>query len=185
MKCSDIIAQDHAALRRGLNILDRMVQRMEEGNLIEIFDIRTMLKFLRIFGDEYHQSMEEHVLFPVLLRAAPEEVERHEMFLLEHAEERELLSAIDAALNPKHGIGFVQSSRRLILLLRNHLEKEERALEDISERLLPKDEDEVIAALFASNRPMPDIFASFSRLERKYAAKPRAIPAELDRRAHA
>jgi len=185
MRCTDIIAQDHAALRRGLDILDRMVQRMEEGNLIEIFDIRTVLKFLRIFGDEYHQSTEERVLFPALLHAAPDEAELHEMFLLEHAEERELVSAIEGALNPKHGIGFVHSSRRLILLLRNHLEKEDRALANITERLLSRDEDEVIAAKFASNRTMPDISAGFSRLERKYAPKPRAIPIEMDRRAHA
>ncbi len=157
MRCTDIIAQDHAALRRGVDILDRMVQRMEEGNRIEIFDIRTVLKFLRAFGDSYHLSTEE----------------------------RELLSVIEADLNAKHGIGFVRSSRRIILLLRNHLEKEDLALADIGERLLSKNEDDVIAATFASNRAISDIVVGFSRLERKYAPNPRSIPAEMDRRAHA
>ena len=157
MRCIDIIAQDHAALRRGVDILDRMVQRMEEGNRIEILDIRTVLKFLRAFGDQYQLSTEE----------------------------RELLSVIEDDLNAKHGIGFVRGSRRLILLLRNHLETEDLALANIAERLLSRDEDDVIAAPFASKRAISDIVVSFSRLERKYASNPRSIPAEMDRRAHA
>jgi hemerythrin-like domain-containing protein len=185
MRCTERIAEDHAVLRRGLNILDRMVQIMEDGDRIEIFDIRTVLKFLRMFGDEYHQSMEEKVLFPALMGAAPQNDELHQTFLLEHAEERELVSSIEATLNPKHGIGFVRSSRRLILLLRNHLDKEDAVFADIAARLLSREEDEVIAARFTTNRTYSETYASFSRLERKYAHRPRAIPIEMDRRAHA
>jgi hypothetical protein len=136
------MAQDHAVLRRGLEILDRMAQRMEEGGLIEIYDIRIVLRFLHDFGNEYQLSTEE----------------------------RELLSEVEGALNPKHGIGFVRNSRRLILLLRNH---QERSM------------DEMTGALLTSGRSLTEIHASFSRLEWKYASKLRTVPAEMDRRAHA
>jgi hemerythrin-like domain-containing protein len=56
--------------------------------------------------------MEEKVLFPALLRAAPQEGPLHNM-LLEHGEERALVAAIETALNPKKGMAFVRSSRRL------------------------------------------------------------------------
>lgn len=183
MRCTELIAQDHAVLRRGLNILDRMVQIMEEGDRIEILDIRTVVRFLKLFGDQYHQSMEEKVLFPMLLRAAPHDVIHN--LQLEHGEERELVAAIEDALNPKHGIGFVRNSRQLIQLLRKHLDMEDMVFCDIAERLLSKEEDEAIATEFTAHQPQSETYSTFARLEQKYAPKPRVISRELDRRAHA
>src|SRR5262245_2714445 len=71
MRCAEIVVQDHAIIRRGLDIVDGMLTKLEDGERIEIFDGATVLKFLRLFGDEYHQVMEENVLFPALILAAP------------------------------------------------------------------------------------------------------------------
>jgi hypothetical protein len=141
MRFTEVIAQDHAAVRRGLTILDRMVQRMEEGHLIEIFDIRTVIKFLRVFGERYPQ-----------------------------ADVQELVSSIEASLSPKHGVGFVRSSRRLIQLLRNQIDQEQV---------------ETVGAELPASPMLTETYADFARLERKYSSKPRAVPIELDRRAHA
>jgi hypothetical protein len=138
MRFTEVIAQDHMAVRRGLNILDGMVQRMEEGHLIEIFDIRTVIKFLRPFGERYPQ-----------------------------AEVHELIGSIEASLSPKHGAGFVRSSRRLIQLLRDQIDPEP------------------VEPVAATSPMLTETYAEFARLERKYASKPRAVPIELDRRAHA
>ena len=141
MRFTEVIAQDQMALRRGMSILDRMVQRMEEGQRIEIFDIRTVLKFLRVFGDRYPQ-----------------------------AEILEIVGSIEASLNPKHGPGFVRSSCRLIQMLRNHIAQEH---------------DRPTAEESPSSPMLTETYAEFARLERKYAPQPRAVPKELDRRAHA
>ena len=163
MKCTEVLIEDHVILRRGLDILDRMCQIMEAGDRIEVFDIRTVLKFLRTFGED-----------PLYQR-----------LLQDHREERELVSAIESTLNSRHGIGFVRSSRRLILLLRNHLDREDTVLCDIAERLLSSEEDERIAAEFRTRQSYLESFPGFDRLERKYAPKPRGSRIELDRRAHA
>jgi hypothetical protein len=145
VRFTEVIAQDHMAVRRGLNILDRIVQSMEEGHLIEIFDIRTVIKFLRVFGERYPQ-----------------------------AEVQELIGSIEASLSPKHGAGFVRSSRHLIQLLRNQIDQEQV---------------EPIAAELPTSPPtspmMTETYAEFARLERKYASKSRAVSIEQDRRAHA
>jgi hemerythrin-like domain-containing protein len=141
MRFTEVIAQDQAAVRRGLTILDRMVQRLEEGHLIEIYDIRTVIRFLRVFGERYP-----------------------------HADVQELVGSIEASLSPKHGVGFVRSSRRLIHLLQNQIEQEQGEA---------RTED------FPASPMLTETYADFSRLERKYAPKPRAVPIELDRRAHA
>src|SRR5205823_13370764 len=97
MKSTELVIYDHLILRRGLDILDGMVKKLEKGERIEIADITVILKFLRVFGDEYHQSMEEQALFPALQRAAPQQGALTHM-LREHRAARALVAGIDDAL---------------------------------------------------------------------------------------
>ena|SRR2546427_2678365 len=56
MKCTELIMQDHTILRRGLDILDGMGKKLDDGERIELADATTLLPFFRVFG-EYHQNM--------------------------------------------------------------------------------------------------------------------------------
>ena len=170
MKCTEFVLQDHAILRRGLDILDGMVKKLEDGARIEIADVVSILKFLRLFGDQYHQSMEESVLFPALLCAAPLESPLSHM-LTEHIEERSLVAAIENAMKFKVGIDFVRSSRQLSVLLRNHLDKEDTVLRRLADQVLSAAEDNIIVAEFVRNYIQPESYLNFSRLERKYTSK--------------
>jgi hemerythrin-like domain-containing protein len=170
MKCTQLVIQDHVILRRGLNILDGMIKKLEDGERIEIADVTAILRFLRLFGDEYHQTVEEKVLFPALLRAATQDSPVREM-LLEHAEERALVAGIEEALKSKKGADFVRNSRMLSQLLKNHLDKEDAVLPDIAARSLSKEEDSAVTAAFTRNRTQPESYANFARLEWKYTTK--------------
>ena len=170
MKCTELVIQDHVVLRRGLDILDGMLTKLESGERIEIADVRAILKFLQVFGDEYHQTMEERVLFPVLVRAAPEGSPIHEI-VMEHGEDRALVTWITDALGSKRVVDFVYSSRRLCTLLRSHIDREEGVLGDLADQLLSPDEDNFVVAEFRRNRMDPEVFVNFSRLERKYTHK--------------
>jgi hemerythrin-like domain-containing protein len=99
MKSTDPVIHDHANLQRGLRILDGMVRKLEEGDRIEIADVVSILKFLRLFGEQS-----------------------------EHSEERRLVNQIEASLQRKVGGDFVRSSRRLSVLLRSRLDKEHTIL---------------------------------------------------------
>jgi hemerythrin-like domain-containing protein len=175
MKCTEFVLQDHAILRRGLDVLDGMVKKLEDGERIEIADVVSILKFLRLFGDQYHQSIEENVLFPALLCAAPLESPLSHM-LTEHSEERSLVAAIENALKFKVGIDFVRSSRQLSVLLRNHLDKEDTVLRRLADQVLSAAEDNIIVAEFARNYIQPESCLNFSRLERKYTSKAMVSP---------
>jgi len=180
MKCIDVIIQDHATIRTGLDILDMMLTAMEEGGRIEIADAVRMVSFLHVFADEYNQTLEENILFPLLLRATPDDNPLLEM-ILEHAEQRRLLSYIDDALKSKRAMDFVRMSRRLAQLLRNHFKEEDIILCDLAQRSLSSDEDTMIVAEFMKNRVQMETQADLSRLEWKYAARhPGALNAEQD-----
>jgi hemerythrin-like domain-containing protein len=170
MKCVDVVIQAHATICKGLDIFDQMLTAMEEGGRIEIADAVKMVNFLHVFADEYNQPLEENILFPLLLRATPDDNPLHEM-ILEHAEQRRLLSYIDDALKSKRAMDFVRMSRRLALLLRNHFREEDVLICDIAERALSIEEDTMIVTEFMKNRVRVEDHADLSRLEWKYAQR--------------
>jgi hemerythrin-like domain-containing protein len=182
MLCLEIIIQDHTTLRRSVSVLDGMVKMMEEGARIEIADVAALLTFLRRFGDEYHQRMEEQVLFPALLSGVPVESPLRAM-LSEHVEERTLVSRIEDALRFKMGKEFVSSSHQLSLLLRNHFDKEDAVLGDVAEKCLSKEQDEAVAAELIKHQPPAEAHPNFSRLEWKYTSKPPNTPLTPQREA--
>jgi hemerythrin-like domain-containing protein len=175
MKCTQLVVQDHVILRRGLDILDGMVKKLEDGERIEIADVISILKFLRVFGGDYHQKTEETVLFPALLRGSAQGSPVADM-LREHTEERALLAGIEEALRSKKGPDFVRTSRTLSHLLKNHLDKEDAVLPHIAREALSKEEDNRVTAMFTRNRTQPEAHANFSRLEWKYTSKPHSTP---------
>jgi len=167
MRSTQLVIQDHIILRRGLDVVDGMLQKLECGQRIEIFDATVMLKFLRLFGDQYHQAMEETVLFPALLAAAPDECPLHQ-FVSEHGAERTLVAEIEEALMSRKGMAFFRSSRQLTGLLRAHCDREEMILGQLAERCLSIEHEEALGAEFLKKRSLVEVYTDFSRLERRY-----------------
>jgi hemerythrin-like domain-containing protein len=170
MKCTELLIQDHILIRRGLDIVDAMLKELQDGQRIEIFDATTILKFLRFFGDQYHQAMEENVLFPALLLAAPHDTALAQL-VSEHGNERMLVAGIEEALMSRRGMAFFSSSHQLTCFLRNHCEREERIVFDLAELCLSRQRDEEIVAKFMTNRAPVESYANFSRLDRRYPPK--------------
>ena len=179
MMCTELLAQDHAILRRGLAILDGMVGKLEEGQRIETADVAAFLKFLRIFGGDYHQTMEETVLFPALQRVSPQENPLCQI-ALEHRDGRIFVAAMEEALRFKRGRDLAGSARRLTSLLRNHLATEDVVVPDMV-RLLSDEEDIAIVAEFTKNRPRYEILVNFAQLEWKYIRKPTGMQMSSER----
>jgi hemerythrin-like domain-containing protein len=166
MRCTELVIQDHVILRRGLAVVDGMLNKLEAGQRIEIFDAATILKFLRVFGDHYHQVMEETVLFPTLLSAFPNETGLQEL-AAEHGDERMLVSQIEDSLMSRRGMAFLRSSRQLTTLLRNHCDREEAVLCGLGQ-CLSEEQDVALVAEFMKARVEAEMYTNFARLERRY-----------------
>jgi len=169
MKCTDIIIQDHIQIRRALGVVDGMLRKLESGERIEILDAKTVLKFVRLFADQYHQVMEDTVLFPVLLRAAPGDPALVQ-FASDHCGERSLADEIEEALLSRRATAFFRSAEELTSLLRSHCEREESIILELAEHCLSSAQDEEIAAEFISRRAQVECDLNFARLERIYPA---------------
>ena len=180
MKCVELITQDHVLLRRALDILEAMINKMERDERIEIADAVGVLKFIKTFGIEYHQIMEESVVYPTLLRDAAQDTTVRNM-LFEHTEQQELISAIEVGLQIRKGIQFVRYSNGLVMLMRAHLDREDAVLRSLGKTWLSEEEDDVILSALAQRRKQVENFAILSTLECKYIPKQFGPPVKSQR----
>lgn len=148
MRCTDILMRDHRFLLRGLDILDEMAAKIDVERPVKAEDVESLLRFLRVFGDDHHQTKEESALFPVLVSCCPAERTAFRQMLFEHDQERSLIEGLEDALRTKKGMDFVHYALRLSSLLRNHIYKEDNILFDIIEKSLTNEQDEKVVAEF-------------------------------------
>ena len=126
---TDLLTKDHIALRRALNVLRTMTDRVEGGIPTDRHDVNALLIFFHYFGDVLHQAKEESILFPALKSsdkfASSDELEN---LLGEHNEERGLIEKVQFLLFTDKQDEFISSARKVIDLLSEHADKEEHVL---------------------------------------------------------
>src|SRR6476469_5697708 len=98
MKCTDLLIEDHRVITRALDVLDRMATRVENGQSVEHADVEMLLRFLRVFADNYHQAKEESALFPELMRTSLANDARLRQMMFEHDQERSLVEGLTEAM---------------------------------------------------------------------------------------
>ena len=171
MKCTDLLFQDHKIILRCLDVLEHMAARVQNDQPFETEDLQAVLRFLRTFADEHHQTKEESALFPELRRtsAAQEGPLRHMLF--EHAQERSLVEGLEDSVLTKKGMEFLHFANRLTSLLRTHIFKEDNILFEIVRRSLSPEQDEKVAAELNKFQINVELLADLRRLEWKYLRK--------------
>ena len=171
MKCTDLLGQEHKIILRALDVLGEMAKRVEKHQALEHDDVESLLRFMRSFADDYHQSKEESALFPEMRRVLIVPKGPVEQMLFEHDQERSLVEGIEDALFTKKGPEFVHFARRLMDLLRDHIRKEAHILFEIVERSLSPEQDESVATEFEKFNFDPASMSEFRNLEWKYMRK--------------
>jgi hemerythrin-like domain-containing protein len=149
MKCTDLLNEDHQLILRAVDVLEQMAEEVKKGHSVDARDIETIVRFLKEFEDEHHQTKEESALFPILLKASVAQQAKLGQMLFEHDQERSLVEGLEEALKTKHDEDFVHFSNRLITLLRAHIYKEEFALFRLIEMTLSDEQDTCVVAEFS------------------------------------
>src|SRR5207247_5328626 len=143
-KCTDLLIQDHKIIWRSLDVLEHMACCIDKEEYVDPEDVETLLRFLRTFADDHHQTKEESALFPELMRTSAAQEGPLRQMLFEHDQERSLVEGLEDALYTKKGAEFVYFANRLTALLRNHIRKEDDILFEIVERTLSSEQDEKV-----------------------------------------
>jgi hemerythrin-like domain-containing protein len=169
MKCTDLLIEDHRLIMRALDVLNRMAARVADDQRVETEDVETLLRFLRVFADNYHQAKEESALFPALMRTSLSNDARLRRMMFEHDQERSLVEGLEDALHTKKGADFIHFANWLVALLREHIKKEDNILFDIAARSLTTDQDEQVTLELNKFEIDSSVLSEFQRLEHRYS----------------
>ncbi|HLA68365.1 MAG TPA: hemerythrin domain-containing protein [Bacteroidota bacterium] len=135
MKPTDILKEEHRAIERLLNVLDRAAGKLERGEAVSPDLLEKSILFIQKFADGCHHQKEETLLFPAMEeKGFPRSVGPLGVMLHEHEMGRSLVSSMKRALggfrngSVEAGRDLAESARMFSGLLRDHIAKEDNVL---------------------------------------------------------
>lgn len=152
MKATQQLKDEHQGVKIALSILDEINKKLKNGEQVNSGHLEDLLEFIRVFVDKCHHGKEEDLLFPAMEKAGvPSEGGPIGMMLEEHNLGRNYVKDFAQAIeefkkgNPKVAKKIINSLDGYIMLLRDHIDKEDNILYMLADaHLSSKKQDELV-----------------------------------------
>ncbi len=147
MQPTEVLTREHRVIEQVLGCLLKLADHAERDKRLDDEAARQAIDFLRGYADAWHHGKEEERLFPMMEArgidpgAGPTGVMRAEHKLgRRHIGEME--RSIDGAAGGQTADlqRFVDNARAYVVLLRQHIDKEDHCLFPIADRVLSDDD---------------------------------------------
>jgi hemerythrin-like domain-containing protein len=176
MEATALLMQEHRVIERVIAALETAARRLAQGASVPADFFLKAADFIKNFADGSHHAKEEGILFEVLTaNGMPRNSGPVAVMLLEHEEGRRLTRAMrEAAERLRDGdqaaaAQVAENALGYAELLRQHIQKEDKILFPMSERMIPAAQHAQVAAAFAQ-------IAGEAEVHEKYLA----LAAELE-----
>jgi hemerythrin-like domain-containing protein len=153
-----IIQDEHAALAAMLRSLSMMVERGPDDEPERFFDVlRAMLFYVDEFPERLHHTKESNLLFPRVVRLAPETMDAIVQLEKDHAKSeagvRELQHLLLAweLVGDARRAAFEEASKRYVAAYLAHMQLEETTILPVARRVLSDSDWKELDAAFATN----------------------------------
>jgi hemerythrin-like domain-containing protein len=136
---SQDLMHEHRAILIALDVIEKMVERVQSDSSMDYKDIEDMIGFLKVFADKCHHGKEEEFLFPALEKAGvKKENGPIGVMLAQHKQGREFIGQMQKSIEHRtiQKQAFVNAASSYVTLLRMHIEKEDTKLFPMSDTLL-------------------------------------------------
>jgi len=138
-----VLRDEHGLILRVLDVLQRLIQRAQDGAGFEAAALGQCVEFFRLFADACHHAKEEDLLFPMLESLGiPNAGGPIGVMLYEHKIARELTRQMGNALeraaegDATAGTRFCAIAGQYIALLSGHIAKEDNVLFAMGDRVM-------------------------------------------------
>lgn len=155
MKATQILMEEHRVIAVVLDALENQSRNLQNGKAVRIEFFLDAADFIRNFADGCHHRKEEGVLFPAMIAAGmAKESGPVAAMLAEHEQGRAFTRAFAAAAARYQGgetaaaKDVIRSAQDYVILLRQHIQKEDGVLFPMADRVIPADSQEKVAAEF-------------------------------------
>jgi hemerythrin-like domain-containing protein len=153
-----IIQEEHSALAAMLRSLSMMVDRGPDHEPERYFDVlRAMLFYIDEFPERLHHPKESKLLFPKVLRVAPEVQAAIDQLEKDHSKSEAAVRELQHLLLAWELVGdsrrpvFESSVKRYIEAYLAHMSLEESAIIPVAQKALSDDDWKELDAAFATN----------------------------------
>ncbi len=181
MNASEILRNEHRVIERVLDVLQRIAERVELGNALDVDSARQAIAFFRGFADRCHHAKEEEHFFPAMeSKGFPRHGGPTGVMLYEHQRGRECIAGMDQALGAvaagEAGAAerFVRHARDYIDLLRQHIMKEDSCLFAMADQAFTAEDQNRLLEGFAraeAEKNEPGAHEAFLRSAEELAAR--------------
>ncbi len=142
----DNLISDHNLIEKALILFEKEIAKKEMANK-EI--LQSLISFIDEYGDTYHNQKEEQFYFPLLLQKGLPPMGPVNVMLMEHQNERELISEIKNLINKFENENiFDENLNNLIRdfceLTKNHIWKENDILYPMGAKLLDENDNKFL-----------------------------------------
>jgi hemerythrin-like domain-containing protein len=155
MTPTEILKHEHKIILMVLDAAKREVQSIRQRGKVHIAELEKIVDFIRNFADRCHHAKEENLLFVKMKeKGMPSESGPIAVMLKEHTEGRRRIKAIGEAI-PKAKEGdpsalqtISKNLEEYILLLRNHIDKEDNVLYPMADKVLTEQDQQSLSEAF-------------------------------------
>ncbi len=153
MEAIDTLTQEHEVIEKSLALLETVAHRIRAGSAMPEGFGTWIVRFIQEFADGSHHHKEEQGLFPLMeKRGVPKEGGPIGCMLHEHELGRELTHIMETAASNGDAARFADAAEEYVVLLREHIFKENFVLFRIAERCLAKGDDEELMEQFRAQQ---------------------------------
>jgi len=149
MRPTELLKEEHNAIKLMLRILERVCNRLDSGEEVEPRHLEQILDFIRTFADRCHHGKEEDLLFPAMEGVGiPREGGPIAVMLTEHNRGRDLVRMMGEGIEEysadRQGARskIAENAQAYIQLLREHIDKEDNVLYPMADAHLPAEKQQ-------------------------------------------
>ncbi|MCG8449103.1 MAG: hemerythrin domain-containing protein [Pirellulales bacterium] len=157
MRPTEMLMQEHRVIEQVLNCLEIMVQQCTDEGDLDTESANLAIDFFQNFADRCHHGKEEDCLFPLLeQKGFSREQGPTGVMLDEHEAGRQHVRGMSAASSAVAAgdssatTNFVSHARAFIGLLREHIQKEDHCLFQMTDKVLNEQDQMQLLESFAN-----------------------------------
>lgn len=144
------LMNDHDAILMALDVFSKILDSFKKETPPDPDELLDFLGFLREFADKCHHGKEEGILFPAMIAAGvPDRGGPIGVMMAEHIQGRGYIHIMSEALEePEDYAKFEKAGRAYIELLQVHIQKENKILFPMADRVISAEQLESIYSAF-------------------------------------
>ncbi len=187
MQATDILMEEHRVIEKVLVSLETAANRLSAGQTIPMDFFFKAVDFIRNFADGCHHKKEEGILFVAMsANGLSQDSEPLSIFLEEHEDGRRLTrSMLEGAERVQGGDTasvqeVAQNALDYVMLLREHIQKEDHVLFPMAEDLIPIAQHQQLMAEFNRIEHENEVHEKYLRIADELAKAAAGITTSLD-----